>query len=384
MGSNVVGVFDTTELENDTFVPDAGDHIPVSGGGPTGLVLDEARDRLYVLTRFNNAVATIELSTKTEIDSTALHNPEPARVVTGRRFLYDATLTTTNGESPCGSCHVFGDFDSLAWDLGNPDGLGREQHQPLPREQPVRPESAEVPSDEGPDDDPEPARDGEPRPAALARRSAPRERRVGRRRSPSRHSTWPSKRLLGRDAPLTTTEMQQFTDFALEITYPPNPLRALDDSLTDAEASGRDIFFNRSPIDTFQTCNGCHVLDPAHGHFGSDGFSSFDVEPQLFKIPHLRNLYQKVGMYGMAYSFFFDQGDNGFKGPSVRGFGFTHDGSADTLFRFMHAIAFDERPAPVLQRRLSAEPGGRRHAARRGGVPPRVRQQPEARSSARR
>jgi hypothetical protein len=163
--------------------------------------------------------------------------------------------------------------------------------------------------------------------------------------------------LLGRDAPLTTTEMQQFTDFALEITYPPNPLRALDDSLTDAEARGRDIFFNRSPIDTFQTCNGCHVLDPAHGHFGSDGFSSFDVEPQLFKIPHLRNLYQKVGMYGMAYSFFFDQGDNGFKGPSVRGFGFTHDGSADTLFRSC-AIAFDERPAPFFNVGFPQSPAG--------------------------
>ena len=31
-----------------------------SGGGPTGLVLDEARDRLYVLTRFDNAISVID------------------------------------------------------------------------------------------------------------------------------------------------------------------------------------------------------------------------------------------------------------------------------------------------------------------------------------
>ena len=36
----------TAELENDTFVPSAASHIPVSGGGPTGLVLDEQRGQI--------------------------------------------------------------------------------------------------------------------------------------------------------------------------------------------------------------------------------------------------------------------------------------------------------------------------------------------------
>src|SRR6185369_3027316 len=49
-GSSAVGIFDTTELENDTFTPSAFDHIPVTGGGPSGLVLNEAKNRLYVLT----------------------------------------------------------------------------------------------------------------------------------------------------------------------------------------------------------------------------------------------------------------------------------------------------------------------------------------------
>jgi hypothetical protein len=50
-------------------------------------------------------------------------NPEPASITNGRRFLYDAHYTSSNGEAACASCHIFGDFDSLAWDLGNPDDV---------------------------------------------------------------------------------------------------------------------------------------------------------------------------------------------------------------------------------------------------------------------
>ena len=36
------------------------------------------------------------------------------------------------------------------------------------------------------------------------------------------------------------------------------------------------------------------------GFFGSDGRYSFESEPQFMKVPHLRNAYQKVGMFGTA------------------------------------------------------------------------------------
>ena len=38
--------------------------------------------------------------------------------------------------------------------------------------------------------------------------------------------------LLGRDQELTEEQMSLFADFALEIMYPPNPIRKLDNSLT--------------------------------------------------------------------------------------------------------------------------------------------------------
>src|SRR5262249_7823926 len=79
----------------------------------------------------------------------------------------------------------------------------------------------------------------------------------------------------------------------------------------------------------------------AKGQFGTDGFSSFEQETQLFKIPHLRNLYQKVGMFGMPQIAFTNGGNNGDQGAQVRGFGFLHDGSIDTVFRFHNADVFN-------------------------------------------
>ena len=50
-----------------------------------------------------------------------MYNPEPPHVVEGRRFLYDASFSSSHGDSACASCHIFGDMDGLGWDLGNPD-----------------------------------------------------------------------------------------------------------------------------------------------------------------------------------------------------------------------------------------------------------------------
>ncbi|HKV06995.1 MAG TPA: beta-propeller fold lactonase family protein, partial [Thermoanaerobaculia bacterium] len=131
LGSAKVGIFQTSQLENDTFVPDAASHIPVSGGGPTGLVLDEGRQQMYVLTRFDNAISVLDTASKMETRHVKMHNPEPQSIVAGRRFLYDARFSSSHGDSACASCHVFGDFDSLAWDLGNPDEVQEDHPGPF-------------------------------------------------------------------------------------------------------------------------------------------------------------------------------------------------------------------------------------------------------------
>ncbi len=351
-GSSKIGVYDVSSLEDDSFDPATVPQISVSGGGPSGLILDEANGRLYALTRFNDAVAVIDTGSKLEIDSLPLHNPEPPSVVQGRPFLYDAELTSSNGEASCGGCHVFGDFDSLAWDLGDPDsnvitnvnpfrvaqppaGLPVIQSFPdhHPMKGPMTTQSLRGLANAGPmhwrgdrsgGNDP----GGDPLDEDAA----------------FKHFNVAFAGLLGRSGPLTADEMQKFTDFALQITYPPNPIRALDNSLTPDEQAGRDFFMHppSQPSDVFQPCHGCHQLDPAQGFFGTDGFSSFENEPQQLKIAHLRNAYQKVGMFGMPDVAFFNQRTTGFLGPQVRGFGFLHDGSVDTVFRFLNAVVFNQ------------------------------------------
>ncbi|MGD8631912.1 MAG: hypothetical protein PVG72_14445, partial [Gammaproteobacteria bacterium] len=337
-GSNKVGVFSTGEIEGDSFIPDAANHVSVTGGGPSGLVLDEARGRLYVLTRFDNGISIVDTGALSETAHLLLHNPEPPSVRAGRPFLYDAFLTSSNGEASCASCHINADKDELAWDLGDPEGSVLNNPSPFRL---------------GPAGDP----DFHPMKGPMTTQTL---------RGMDTHGPmhWRGDRtggndsggdvfdedaafkkfnpafvgLLGRTTELASAEMQAYTDFILQVTPPPNPIRALDDSLTSAQQAGRD-FYNTQIVDT-NTCNGCHVLNVSSGFFGTDGFSSFEGEQQQLKIPHLRNMYEKVGMFGMPDVPFFNGGNNGHQGDQVRGFGFLHDGSVDSLFRFLNAALF--------------------------------------------
>src|SRR5262249_32364171 len=51
--------------------------------------------------------------------------------------------------------------------------------------------------------------------------------------------------LLGRSEFIPDADMEAFTDFILQVTYPPNPIRALDNSLTPDQAAGRQLFNTR-------------------------------------------------------------------------------------------------------------------------------------------
>ena len=339
-GSSKIGVLSTAELEAGTFVPSVAGQLEVSGGGPAGLVLDEVRDRLYVQTRFDNSVASIDLATGIEVQVLPLHNPEPASLREGRRFLYDARRTSGHGDSACASCHVFGDLDSLAWDLGNPDDPVVPNTNPFrngrplvpvfhPMKGPMTTQSLRGLSGAGPmhwRGDRTGATTGED----------PFDEEIAFRRFEGAFDS-----LLGLGGPLTPAEMQAFTSFVLQVTYPPNPIRNLDNTLTPEQQRGRDFFLFRGGSRGVTSCQSCHRLDPEAGQFGADGFTSDDlIEPQTFKIPHLRNLYQKIGMFGMPEVPAISGEGHEFMGDQIRGFGFVHDGAFDTLQRFLRSIVF--------------------------------------------
>lgn len=377
-GSSKVGIFRTSQLESDTFVPDLADQILVSGGGPSGVALDEQRGRLYVLTRFDNSISIVNTETRREFAHVPMHNPEPQSIVRGRRFLYDASLTSSHGDSACASCHIFGDNDGLAWDLGDPDnvilknggiftvkatdvGIPNTFVDFLPMKGPMTTQSLRGMANHGAmhwrGD-----RQDNVTPSAQPDAGAFNEEAAFKAFNPAFVG------LNGRDQQLSDADMQAFTDFVLQITYPPNPVRNLDNSLTPDQEAGRQKYFN-GKTDAVATCNECHVLD-RHGNesfgvdkpgfFGTDGRFSFEFEPQILKIPHLRNMYTKVGKFGHpgGNGFLPDDlnpaHDNPHMGDQVRGFGFLHDGSVDTLFRFHGSMVFAQRPPGTL---FPSDPG---------------------------
>jgi hypothetical protein len=234
---------------------------------------------------------------------------------------------------------MFGDMDDLAWDLGDPDVDQEDNDNPFPiigptnavfhpMKGPMTTQSLRGMADHGPmhwrgDRSGAPEGDALDEAAGFAKFNGAFEG------------------LLGRDeGPLTTEQMTAFTEFALRLTYPPNPIRKLDNTLRPNEQSGRDAYFISPGPDIITSCDGCHTLSPENGFFGGNGGSSVEGETQEFKIAHLRNLYQKVGMFGMPDAPFVVAGDNQHMGDQIRGFGYLHDGSIDSVDRFLRATVF--------------------------------------------
>jgi DNA-binding beta-propeller fold protein YncE len=373
-GSSRIGVFSTAELEADTFNPRTASakYITLSGGGPSGVVLDESRGRMYVMTRFDNAVKVVSLASRLEVAKAVLPNPEPANILAGRPFLYDAQRSSANGEASCASCHIFGDMDDLAWDLGNPD----EKVTTSPIAGKFTDDAFQFAAAKfiygvkNPINGSDNPKDFHPMKGPMTTQTL-----RGMRNSGAMH--WRGDRsngafgiaaydsnlsfknfsvafagLLGNAAPMSEAEMQTFADFMLNVQMPPNPVRNLDNSLTVAQQRGADFYFGARPSDgikiTFlgkpitsgNNCNGCHAVDATQGRYGTSGVQSFEGISQIMKVPQLRNMYQKVGRFGSPAVPFSTAAGTGFLGDQVRGFGFVNDGSADTLAHFFTVRVF--------------------------------------------
>jgi cytochrome c peroxidase len=399
-GSSKLAIYNTAALEAGNGSPAAATQVHLTGGGPTGVVTTPGL--AFVLTRFDNAISVVALGSSKEVAHVAMFNPEPASVTAGRRYLYDATLTSALGDQACASCHVGGDLDGLAWDLGNPGAFplpvtslaaqesdihtiaeaqltglfGAQQIGYIfgayePAKGPMTTQSLRGLDNHGAmhwrgdrngavQQSGVPFLDPSGNPVVSAQPNAGIFDELNAFKS--FNVAFPG--LVGGSAQLSDADMTDFANFALQMTYPPNPVRNLDDSLTPTQQAGQAFYFNNAsgqelPSDRFHNCNGCHTLDrngnagasPHPGFFGTSGKLSFENESQLFKVPQLRNLYQKVGMYAsspdQAHAILSAVPQVNAPAAGVRGFGYQHDGATATIEQFLSAFVFVQTTVPV-------------------------------------
>jgi hypothetical protein len=290
--------------------------------GPTGIVADPSRPRLYVVGRFRNQLQTLSTATLASVAVTPIgFDPTPDAIVNGRKFFYGG-FTSGHGEQACASCHLFGDMDNFAWELGNPRGSMAppppNMTDPLltgfhPMKGPMVTQSLR----------------GLPNTGVLHWRG---DRADFTAFNPAFVS------LMGRATQLPDSEMVALGDFVLPLVYPPNPSQYLDRTFPDAppgqpSAERGRLFFLNTPVDGGLRCVDCHTL-PA-GTNGQVIDAAALMAPQDMKVPQLRNLYKKTGF------------KDSIGVVNKRGFGFTHDGSVDNLFHFLQFPGFNFGTGPV-------------------------------------
>jgi DNA-binding beta-propeller fold protein YncE len=344
------------------------DTIPV-GEGPTGIALDEARGRLYVLNRFAGTISVVSTASETVVGTVPFFDPTPAPIKVGRKHLYDTHKNSGLGQTSCASCHIDGRMDHLAWDLGDPSGTLK----PLP---PGSNLGQGLPGLSPPTANP-PFQPWHPMKGPMTTQTL--QDIIGKEPHHWRGDRFGIEEfngafmgLLGDDAQLTPAEMQQFEDFLATIAFPPNPYRNLDNSLPASlplpghytpgrfapaglplppgnPNNGLTLYTSttrRLDGGTF-ACVTCHTLPTGAGtDMTFSGFNYTQLPPGpmgerhlamvsvdgstniTIKTPQIRNAYFKVGFECT-------------QPESLGGFGFLHDGSVDSIARFVAEPVFN-------------------------------------------
>ncbi|MBK8180540.1 MAG: beta-propeller fold lactonase family protein [Planctomycetes bacterium] len=331
------------------------------GEGPTGVVLDEPRARLYVLDKFESAISVVDTVAEQEVARVPFHDASPAAIKLGRKHLYDTRKNSGLGHIACASCHVDARMDRLAWDLGDPAGTNKQvTGQNLGASLPGLNSGFQ----------PWHAMKG-PMTTQTLQDIIGKEPHHWRGDRDGIEQFAPAfLGLQGDDTTLTPTEMQEFEDFLATIFFPPNPFRNFDNTLpTNLPLPGhtttgrfgpagmplpngdavRGLAAYRPPrlLDNGAlACSTCHTLPTGMGtdtRLVGNAMQPFPVGPLgqrhhmlvsndgvtniSMKVPQLRNLYEKTGF-------------NATQLVNTAGFGLLHDGSVDSIERFLAEPVF--------------------------------------------
>ncbi len=308
LASDKLGVFDATSGSVLARVPTV--------AGPTGVLPDPTRPRIYIVGRFRNQLQTLSSASLASLDVTSIgFDPTPDDIVDGRKFFYSGA-TSGHGEEACASCHLFGDTDLLGWDLGNP--LGDVQAKPPGQTDPLlqgfHPMKGPMMTQ---------SLRGLPGTVLLHWRG---DRADLNAFKPAFQS------LLGKSTPIADSEMTAMSNFVNALVYPPNPNENLDRTMPDAPAGQPSAlrgqqFFLDSLVDGPLRCVDCHAVPT--GTNGQVIDHTALREAQDMKVPQLRNMYKKSGFKDSTGVL------------NKKGFGFTHNGSVDNLFDFLKFPGFN-------------------------------------------
>jgi len=339
------------------------DPIPV-GEAPTGLALDASGARLFVLNKFEASISVIDTAASVETARVPFFDPTPEVIRDGRKYLYDTHLGSGTGHTACASCHPDARMDRLAWDLGDPQGAMK----------PVAGNNlkANLPSLSN-----AVFLDFHPMKGPMVTQTLqdiigkePFHWRGDMRGLEDFADT--NVVMSGDDEPFDAQDMQELEDYLATIHYPPNPNRRLDNTLPTAldmpghyttgrfapagqplppgdAVRGMQLFAPPNFLAGNNACMTCHTnsigagtdmtfnplanklepipVGPSGEHHlmlvASDGFTNKSI-----KVPQLRNQYERGGF-------------NTTQLQSTAGFGFEHDGTADSTERHIAQPPFD-------------------------------------------
>ncbi|HYP28845.1 MAG TPA: YncE family protein [Blastocatellia bacterium] len=301
---------------------------PRTKRGPRGLAISPEGNSLYVLNRLSNTISVVSTVTESVVKEFPVgsFDPTPAAIKNGRGFLYDAKLSG-NGTASCASCHIDSDMDMLAWDLGDPAGQMQSVTTPFgtSRMHPMKgPMTTQT--------------------LRGLNTQEPFHWRGDRATFLDFNGAFDS--LMGGSL-LSATDMAAYRDFINTLQFQPNPNQNLDRTMPASFAggnpnAGRNTFINE-PFTNNISCNTCHTANPGTGSNRAIIPASALQEAQDFKVPHLRNIYQKMNF------------NNTPGASSIGGFGLTHSGLDPNPFVFLSRPVFQSFSTDTTRKRnLSA------------------------------
>ncbi|MEP6662989.1 MAG: beta-propeller fold lactonase family protein [Verrucomicrobiota bacterium] len=286
---------------------------PATKRGPRGLAFNASEQRLYVLNRISNTITIINTSNDSVLKEFPVgsFDPTPTAIRNGRGFLYDAK-TSGNGTASCAACHVDAEMDLLAWDLGDPAGqMTSVTNTTLPGVFQLHPMKGPMTTQ------------------TLRGLSGLDPLHWRGDRTNFLHFNGAFNGLMG-GAILSDTDMSAYRAFINTIAFEPNPNQNLDRSFPTNFAGGNAVAGRNTFVTEFYqlglSCNTCHTVP--NGSNRQVISAAALQESQDFKVPQLRNVYQKLNF------------NNKPGAASIGGFGIVHDGMDPTLTNFLSRPVF--------------------------------------------